>query len=89
MEAQQVINKLIVEMILQESFKNRDETKIFMPNSFAHELERDLGIKTFKDLQYAGYRTVCGPFPYISAYNKVKNAQMIISLDGEFLEMPA
>ncbi|MEQ8904249.1 hypothetical protein [Ekhidna sp.] len=88
MNAQQVITKLLVQMILQEALKNREETKIFMPSSFAHRLEKDLGIKTYKDIQFGGYRVVCGPFHEIAAYNKVRNVQLVMNTMGEILECP-
>ena len=89
MDAQQVMTKLIVQMILQEALKDRDETKIFIPSNFAHQLERDMGLKTYKDIGFGGYRVVCGPFHEISAFNKVKNVQLIMNTRGEILETPA
>jgi len=86
MNAQQVINKLLVQMILQDSLKNREETKIFIPSSFAHRLEKDLGIKTYRDIQFGGYRVVCGPFHELSAYNKVKNVQLVMNTRGDIIE---
>ncbi len=88
MNAQQVITKLLVQMILQEALKNREETKIFIPSSFAHKLERDLGIKTYKDIEFGGYRVVCGPFHELLAYNKVKNVQLIMNTRGDIIERP-
>ncbi|SNT24782.1 hypothetical protein SAMN05421640_2937 [Ekhidna lutea] len=89
MDAQQVLNKFLVQIILQDALKDREETKIFIPTSFARELERNLKLKTYKDLGYGGYRVICGPFHNISAYNKIKNVQMVINTRGEVVESEA
>lgn len=88
MNAQQVITKFLVQIILQDAFKDREQTKIFIPISFARELERSLKLKTYKDIQYGGYRVICGPFDNIAAYNKTRNVQMVITTNGEVVEGP-
>jgi len=88
MDASQVIRKLLVQMILQESLKDREQTKIFIPSSFAHKLERDLGIHTYRDIEYGGYRVVCGPFHEILAFNKVKNVRLVMNTYGDIIERP-
>ncbi|WP_420316049.1 hypothetical protein [Ekhidna sp.] len=88
MDSQQVITKLLVHIALQEQFKNRDETKIFIPFSFAHKLEKDMKIKTYRDIQFGGYRLVSGPFSNILAYNKVKDAQLVMTTHGDIVESP-
>ncbi|MEP0987781.1 hypothetical protein [Ekhidna sp.] len=86
MNSQQIITKLLVHLSLEEEFKNRDETKIFIPFSFAHRLETDMRIKTYKDIEFGGYRIVSGPFDEILAYNKVKNAQLVMTTHGDIVE---
>ncbi|MEQ9311073.1 MAG: hypothetical protein RJQ05_00905 [Cytophagales bacterium] len=88
MNAQQVITKFLVQIILQEALKDREQTKIFIPISFARDLEKSLKLKTYKDIEYGGYRVICGPFDNISAYNKTKNVQMVITTRGEVVEVP-
>ncbi|WP_425392282.1 hypothetical protein [Ekhidna sp.] len=86
MNPQQVITKLLVHIALQEQFKSREETKIFIPFSFAHQLEKELKIKTYRDIQFGGYRLVSGPFDNILAYNKVKDAQLVMTTYGDIVE---
>ena len=88
MSAQQVITKLLVHMVLQEALKNRTETKIFMPASFAHRLEHDLHDHKLSEFQFEGYRVVFGPFNTLFAYNKIQDVQLIMSTSGEILESP-
>lgn len=73
---------------MQDEFKDRNQTKIFMPATFAQRLESDLGIKTIKNMEFGGYRIVFGPFRTISAYNKVKDVSMVMSISGEILKGP-
>ncbi len=86
MDAQQVITKFLVQIILQDALKDREHTKIFIPISFARDLEKNLKLKTYKDIEYGGYRVICGPFDNISAYNKARNVQMVINTRGEVIE---
>ena len=86
MRARQIINKLLVQMIMQEGLNDRNETKIFMPATFAQMLEKDLGIKTIKNMEFGGYRIIFGPFRTISAYNKVRNIQIVMSISGDILD---
>ena len=88
MQAAQVIRKLLVQMILQEGLKDREQTKIFIPSDFAHKLEKDLGLKTYKDVECGGYRVVCGPFHDLLAFNKVKNVRLVMNTEGDVLEGP-
>ncbi|MEM7297454.1 MAG: hypothetical protein AAF391_04220 [Bacteroidota bacterium] len=89
MSAQQVMTKLLVQMVLQEALKNRQETKIFLPSSFAHRLESDLRAKTIDEITFGGYRVVYGPFKTIFAYNKIQDVQLVMSTSGDVIEYPS
>lgn len=88
MSAQQVITKLLVQMVLQEALKNREETKIFLPSSFAHRLEHDLHDRKLDEIEFGGYRVVFGPFNTLYAYNMVRDVQLVMSMNGDILEAP-